>query len=197
MTFSASGRVGRKDGTSFAAPRVNGILARILYDDENLSIPDALNQLAQGAQSINDPLFAIGYLGSGVVLVEEILVDKGDRPKQTTLGLNELIRDRERLLASLREGSITAQEIINLPSGRSYFDDPLFIIAEHKIEDPLIKPLIVAGIKSQNLHVRNECLKHTWVYSDPEVIPVLCAIAKSEKHFTNNPAYIIVDKGLD
>ncbi len=197
VTLSAAGTTGDSQGTSFSAPRINGLLARILNDEPELSIPAAIQRLKDFAKPIDDPAFALGYLGAGAVDVEEILAQKNDRPRPASAEIRRLIQNPDDLVKALRTNIITTQDILDLPSSSPYsLNNPIYIIAKHNIKDPIITPIIIAGLKSENEDIRHACINHVWVYAEPEAIPLLVQIAKTERYFNYNPATKIVDQEI-
>mgnify|MGYP006275717767 CR=1 FL=1 len=54
-------------GTSFSAPRVVGLTARLLIEKPSLSPEEALQIIKETAQPIKDPLYQKGQLGRGVI----------------------------------------------------------------------------------------------------------------------------------
>ncbi|MFW6287939.1 MAG: S8 family peptidase [bacterium] len=57
----------RTSGTSLAAPRVSGLLAKILTLDSELSVSEAYSRLISHSVEINDDLYKDGLLGTGVI----------------------------------------------------------------------------------------------------------------------------------
>ncbi|MEC9488411.1 MAG: S8/S53 family peptidase [Halanaerobium sp.] len=65
----------RAAGTSFAAPRVTGLLASLLSRDSGLSPEEALQIIRETAKPITSILFARGLLGCGVINPERALAE--------------------------------------------------------------------------------------------------------------------------
>ncbi len=65
----------KTSGTSFSAPRVSGLVAKVLTMDNNFSAQGAFNYLLNQTDSINDQLYEDGLLGAGVINKQRVLSD--------------------------------------------------------------------------------------------------------------------------
>ncbi|MFW5982170.1 MAG: S8 family peptidase [Halanaerobiaceae bacterium] len=61
-------------GTSLAAPRVAGLLARVLAHEKNLSIKDGIEIIKENSLAINDSYFKDGLLGAGLINKQKTLI---------------------------------------------------------------------------------------------------------------------------
>lgn len=198
VTIATHGRVGSKQGTSFAAPRVNGLLARMLHNDPALSSKDALNQLLEQAKPMDDKAFTMGFFGSGYLDVEDVLSGMGFKVRTTVLDRQALTKNPQSLLAALRAGRVTTEEMLEVPWRESYLSHFFHSEAEEYpgFNDPLLKPFVMAGLQSRNELLQNGSLENIWLYTDPEVLPILVDMTRSKGSLSLNPANMIVDNKI-
>ncbi|MFH1317839.1 MAG: S8 family serine peptidase, partial [Candidatus Omnitrophota bacterium] len=67
MSFVGDESYGYVRGSSFAAPEVAGVIARVLEDDPTLSARYAIEKLKYSALPLDDPYYRNGNLGAGLV----------------------------------------------------------------------------------------------------------------------------------
>ncbi len=65
----------KTSGTSFSAPRVTGLVAKILTMNNSYTARDAFKYLLTQTNSINDRLYEDGLLGAGVISKQKVLLD--------------------------------------------------------------------------------------------------------------------------
>jgi len=65
----------KTSGTSFAAPRVSGLIAKILTMNNSYTAKDAFKYLLTQTSNINDQLYEDGLLGAGVISKQRVLLD--------------------------------------------------------------------------------------------------------------------------